>query len=62
MSAATVEVTRTAINFSLLSEVAAGQKIIIFLHSPPPNFFFFLVLLHRIFSFCQKEWGEAVCT
>lgn len=55
MSAATVEVTRTAINFSLLSEVAAGQKIIIFLHSPPPNFFFFLVLLHRIFSFCQKE-------
>jgi len=38
MSAVTVEVTRTASNFSLLSEVAVGQKIAIFLHLPP--FFF----------------------
>lgn len=49
MSAATVEVTRTAINFSLLSEVAAGQKIIIFLHSPPPNFFFFFSVVTQDF-------------
>lgn len=48
--AATVEVTRTAINFSLLSDVAGGQNTIIVLHHPP----FFLVWLHRILSFHWK--------
>lgn len=48
--AATVEVTRTAINFSLLSDVAGGQNTIIVLPQP----FFFLVWLHRILSFHWK--------
>lgn len=44
-----MEVTRTAINFSLLSDVAVGQNTIIVLRP-----FFFLAWLHRILSFHWK--------